>query len=92
MNESALKNLILTNTGKLKRNAIKYIQDTDILNYCNIHYKGYKSEQELLYRIKNNIYKIPLCPVCNKELKFLISKNSFQHHCSQSCATSDPKT
>ena len=50
------------------------------------------SIKELLYILKNDLFdKVPFkCPTCNnKYLKFLESKNRYQHHCCPSCASSD---
>ena len=53
-------------------------------------YEDSNSIQETYIRLRNNWDVIPVCPVCNKKLKWIKSKLRFQHHCSPSCATKDP--
>lgn len=71
--------------NKLKQR--KYI---NIYNYLNNRFIDSESNRETLYRIHYNIYNKPLCPVCNKKLKFYGRKNVlFLSHCSNKCKKLD---
>lgn len=72
-----------------KFNKRKFNRDNSIQKtILELNYK-YDSVDELAYCINKNIVEKPCCPVCGKQLKFLISKSRFQNHCSNSCATKD---
>lgn len=42
--------------------------------------------QEIIYRMKNNIDKSPVCPTCGKYVKFYRFSEGFRHYCSNECA------
>ena len=58
----------------------------------NLKLKNETNISKKKYMLRNDIYEIPVCPVCGKQLKYLKSKNRFQNHCSSSCAAKDIKT
>lgn len=62
--------------------------------FKDIYFELFKdfSKKEKKYRLINEIFETPKCPICKKELIFLESKGRFQNHCSLSCAALDPNT
>lgn len=66
--------------------------EADIKSFISNKEYNITSIKELLYILKNDLFdKVPFkCPTCNnKYLKFLESKNRYQHHCCPSCASND---
>ena len=87
MTHTELQNIIAGHYyGKIK-NIIE--SSNEIQSFVMLTYPKYSSIKELVYLIKNNIFKLPSCPVCGKPLKFIESHNRYQHHCSRSCASKD---
>lgn len=82
-----INSYIFTPTMKLKR---EYLVPQEVKDFLFKKYSFCKCYNEVIYCLKNNIDECPVCPVCGKQLKFLLSKNRYQHHCSQSCAQKDP--
>lgn len=82
------KKYCFTPTGKIKR---KNLIPCEVKKYLFAKLYFCDSLEECLYRLKNNDYNIHYCPVCHKKLKYVLSKNRFQNHCSPSCATKDIK-
>lgn len=84
MDIDKLKSLCLTPLGKKKVHISDelYNELFKIFNFTN-------SRQEMIFCLKHDIFKNPVCPTCGKTLKFLKSKDNYQHHCSKSCALSD---
>lgn len=70
------------NTNKLQ---IKYIKEHGYENYLLNRYKDTKNFGEVIYRICNNIFEIPKCKVCNKQVKFLSLINGYDDVCSDRC-------
>lgn len=68
---------------KIYSEFMKYIQN----RFENL--TGNESVKEIIYRIKHNIENIPKCPICNKNLKFINTKNKYQTFCSRECQFSD---
>lgn len=91
LSKKELKTACFTKTGKFKRTT-NIIKNKEITNSLSEYFSGSKSIYEYLYRLKNDIDEIPVCPVCGKQLKYLRSKNRYQHHCCPSCARRDKET
>ena len=85
MDTDKLKLLCLTPLGKKK----VHISD-ELYNELFKTFKFADSRQEVIFCLKHNIFERPVCPTCGKNLKFLKSKDNYQHHCSRACASSDP--
>ena len=58
----------------------------EFFEYLNNKYPDISSISEKIYRWKYNIIQTPLCPICNKPLKFIGFSNGYQQYCSYKCA------
>ena len=56
--------------------------DKDLLEYLKNRYKNFYSYKEVIYRIKHNIDKCPVCPICGKEIKFINTFKGYNKLCS----------
>jgi hypothetical protein len=83
-----LKNICLTKTGKLKRQ-YKIENNKEAIDALKYYFPKSNNIIELLYRLKYNIFEIPKCPTCNKELEYSLTKRRYKYHCNSVCASKD---
>lgn len=72
--------------SRLKRNVLNiYYNNEDVYNYIKNRYNDTVSTNdkelffEVYYRIKNNIDKIPLCPICGNKVYFIHVGNYYYY-------------
>jgi len=93
--ESIMKNDAMSYTGRLAVVA----HDKELFDYVYQKTSFLVDSEETTYPLTTRINfvlsglsAIPLCPTCGATLKFLKSKNRFQHHCCPRCAVKDKET
>lgn len=74
----------------LKRKLNANLVSDEEKKYLMCRYSDTLSLAESLYRIKEHIDEVPLCPTCKSKLKYDDKKKRFRYYCNKSCATKDP--
>src|SRR5574344_109488 len=83
--------------------ALKFInKNQNLFNYLKSYFNDIPenlfSYREVIWRIKNDISKRPVCPICGKALNFIGEKkldkegktlNGYRKHCSKECRDKD---
>ena len=78
--------ILITDKGKIKTRYKSIVEkNKELETYLNNRFKDSESLVETIYRIQHQIYKRPVCPICNQPIKF-ISGIGFRETCSVSCA------
>jgi len=92
MMDKDIVDICFTKAGTLNGHALKRLtkEQVDYLYNRFVDSSINDTLNELVYRIKYNIEKRPICPVCGKPVTFLGRPNSsglYTSHCSPSCST-----
>lgn len=86
MNDLNVLQILITDKGKIKTRYRSIVEkNKELETYLNNRFKDSESLVETIYRIQNQIYKRPVCPICGKSLKFS-TVNKFKETCSVSCS------
>ena len=66
-------------------NHISNLKATGIYNYLITRFNDCSNYKEVIYRIKNNLETVPLCPVCGNKLKYSEALRGYRKYCSRKC-------
>lgn len=66
-------------------NHINNLKATGIYNYLINRFPNCSNYKEAIYRIKNNLETVPLCPVCGNKLKYSEALRGYRKYCSRKC-------
>lgn len=86
MNDLNALKILITDKGKIKTRYKSIVEkNKELETYLDNRFNDSESLVETIYRIQHQIYKRPVCPICNQPIKF-ISGIGFRETCSVSCA------
>lgn len=71
--------------GRGLQNHISNLKATGIYDYLINRFPNCSNYKEAIYRIKNNLKTVPLCPVCGNELKYSEALRGYRKYCSRKC-------
>ena len=71
--------------GRGLQNHISNLKATGIYNYLINRFPNCSNYKEAIYRIKNNLETVPLCPVCGNELRYSEWLRGYHKYCSRKC-------
>lgn len=71
--------------GRGLQNHISNLKATGIYDYLINRFSDCSNYKEAIYRIKNNLKTVPLCPVCGNELKYSEALRGYRKYCSRKC-------
>lgn len=66
-------------------NHISNLKITGIYNYLINRFDDCSNYKEAIYRIKNNIETVPICPVCGNKLKYSEALRGYRKYCCRKC-------
>lgn len=82
-------NLYICPTKTSKRYINKHYNEyKDLFNYLDNKFDDLSFDNnlnEILYRIKNNIFEPPVCQICGNPVKFIDAQQGYRKTCSISC-------
>lgn len=78
-----------TKTGRMSIENYLAKNYPDFLFFLKNKYLDSNSINEKLYRYYNNIDKIPTCPVCGNNTRFISYSKGYAAHCSYKCTQND---
>lgn len=71
--------------GRGLQNHISNLKATGIYDYLINRFSDCSNYKEAIYRIKNNLETVPLCPVCGKPLKYSEALRGYRKYCCRKC-------
>lgn len=86
INDQYILNNFLDKNGNANRRKLqKSYLNNEEYNYLINRFNSYTTLSEIIYRIKFKIEKLPICPVCGKEMHFIKPSRPFNKYCSHIC-------